>query len=57
MASGGKGGIVPFLSLCVLSAAFGVGDALVQAGMVGDLSLMCPQLVQVLFNFFDIIWF
>ncbi|KMZ68037.1 Equilibrative nucleotide transporter 3 [Zostera marina] len=46
VASGGKGGIVPFLSLCVLSAAFGVGDALVQAGMVGDLSLMCPQLVQ-----------
>lgn len=50
-ASGGKGGIGPFIGLCMISATFGVSDALVSGGMVGDLSLMCPHLVQVLSYF------
>lgn len=36
-----------FAGVCVVSAAFGVADAHVQGGMVGDLSLMCPEFVQV----------
>jgi len=33
--------------LCALSACFGVADAHVQGGMVGDLSFMCPEFIQV----------
>jgi equilibrative nucleoside transporter 1/2/3 len=39
----GKGGIVHYIGLCALSASFGVADALVQGGMVGDMSFMCPE--------------
>nr|XP_023909326.1 equilibrative nucleotide transporter 3-like [Quercus suber] len=42
----GKGGIGPFIGLCVLSACFGVADAHVQGGMLGDLSFMCPEFIQ-----------
>ncbi|XP_075667096.1 equilibrative nucleotide transporter 3-like isoform X2 [Castanea sativa] len=45
-ASSGKGGIGPFIGLCVLSACFGVADAHVQGGMLGDLSFMCPEFIQ-----------
>lgn len=37
------------ISLCALSACFGVADAHVQGGMVGDLSLTCPEFVQSFF--------
>lgn len=47
LATGGKGGIGVFVGLCIISAAFGVADAHVQGGMVGDLSLMCPEFIQV----------
>lgn len=46
LATGGKGGIGVFVGLCIISAAFGVADAHVQGGMVGDLSLMCPEFIQ-----------
>ncbi|GJT06833.1 equilibrative nucleotide transporter 3-like protein [Tanacetum coccineum] len=41
-----KGGIGPFIGVCVISAAFGLSDAHVQGGMVGDLSFMQPEFVQ-----------
>jgi len=31
------------------SAIFGVADGFVEGGMVGDLALMCPEFMQVLF--------
>ncbi|KAK7246611.1 hypothetical protein RIF29_41481 [Crotalaria pallida] len=46
LATSGKGGITPFIVLCVLCACFGVADAHVQGGMIGDLSLMCPEFIQ-----------
>lgn len=46
LATGGKGGIGVFIGLCIISAGFGVADAHVQGGMVGDLSLMCPEFIQ-----------
>ncbi|KAL2341971.1 hypothetical protein Fmac_009911 [Flemingia macrophylla] len=49
LATSGKGGIGPYIGLCVLAACFGVADAFVQGGMVGDLSLMCPEFIQSFF--------
>ncbi|URE32228.1 equilibrative nucleoside transporter [Musa troglodytarum] len=46
VATSGKGGIGVFIGVCVVSGAFGVADAHVQGGMVGDLSLMSPELIQ-----------
>ncbi|KDP20868.1 hypothetical protein JCGZ_21339 [Jatropha curcas] len=46
LATSGKGGIGPFLGICALVALFGISDAHVQGGMVGDLSLMCPEFIQ-----------
>jgi equilibrative nucleoside transporter 1/2/3 len=46
-ATAGSGGLAAFAGVCVVSAAFGVAGAHVQGGMVGDLSLMCPEFVQV----------
>ncbi|KAK7246610.1 hypothetical protein RIF29_41479 [Crotalaria pallida] len=46
LATSGKGGIAPFIVLCALCGCFGVADAHVQGGMVGDLSLMCPEFIQ-----------
>ncbi|KAK3184262.1 hypothetical protein Dsin_031548 [Dipteronia sinensis] len=45
-ATSGKGGTGTFIGICAVSAAFGLADAHVQGGMVGDLSLMTPELVQ-----------
>ncbi|KAJ0264941.1 hypothetical protein HA466_0013240 [Hirschfeldia incana] len=42
----GRGGIGPFIGLCAIVASFGLADATVQGGMIGDLSLMCPELIQ-----------
>ncbi|GJU58076.1 reverse transcriptase domain-containing protein [Tanacetum coccineum] len=36
----GRGGIGPFIAMCVISVAFGLADEYVQGGMVGDWSFM-----------------
>lgn len=46
LATSGKGGVGPFLGICLISAAFGIADALAQGGMVGDLALMRPEFIQ-----------
>ncbi|KAI8525343.1 hypothetical protein RHMOL_Rhmol13G0223400 [Rhododendron molle] len=46
LATSGKGGIGNYIGICVIVAAFGVADAHVEGGMVGDLSLMCPNFMQ-----------
>ncbi|KAF3320938.1 equilibrative nucleotide transporter 3-like protein [Carex littledalei] len=46
VATGSKGGIGPFIGVCITSACFGIADAHVQGGMVGDLSFMCPEFLQ-----------
>ncbi|CAL5006945.1 unnamed protein product [Urochloa decumbens] len=45
----GKGGIGPFIGICIISASFGVANGHVQGGMTGDLSLMCPEFIQSFF--------
>ncbi|KAG5378188.1 hypothetical protein IGI04_026030 [Brassica rapa subsp. trilocularis] len=42
----GKGGITPFLLLSIVSAGFSVASALVEGAMIGDLSCICPDLIQ-----------
>ncbi|XP_047946219.1 equilibrative nucleotide transporter 3-like [Salvia hispanica] len=49
IATSGKGGIGNYIGVCVFVAAFGVADAHVQGGMVGDLSFMCPEFMQSFF--------
>ncbi|KAK4491692.1 hypothetical protein RD792_002458 [Penstemon davidsonii] len=49
LASSGKGGIGNYIGICVLVGGFGVADAHVQGGMVGDLSFMCPEFIQSFF--------
>lgn len=46
LGTSGKGGIGTYFGICIVSGAFGVGDAFVQGGMIGDLSLMCPDFIQ-----------
>jgi len=46
LATSGKGGVGPFIGVCVLSASFGVADAFVQGGMFGDLSYMHTDFIQ-----------
>ncbi|XP_024028217.1 equilibrative nucleotide transporter 3 [Morus notabilis] len=46
LATHGNGGVVPYIGICVLVASFGVADALVQGGMVGDLAFMLPEFIQ-----------
>lgn len=46
LATSGKGGFGPFIGICAISAAFGIADAHVQGGMVGDLSFMPVELIQ-----------
>ncbi|XP_038902089.1 equilibrative nucleotide transporter 3-like [Benincasa hispida] len=46
LATSGKGGLGPFIGICIISAGFGIADAHVQGGMVGDLSFMNPELMQ-----------
>jgi equilibrative nucleoside transporter 1/2/3 len=43
----GRGGIGPFVGVCLASAVYGVADAHVQGGMVGELSYMRPEFLQV----------
>ncbi|XP_038973901.1 equilibrative nucleotide transporter 3-like [Phoenix dactylifera] len=47
VATSGKGGIGDFIVICTIAGAFGVADAHIQGGMIGDLSLMCPKFIQV----------
>ncbi|XP_059659977.1 equilibrative nucleotide transporter 3-like [Cornus florida] len=46
LATSGKGGIGTYIGICVIVAAFGVADAHVEGGMVGDLSFMSPEFIQ-----------
>ncbi|KAJ7948236.1 Equilibrative nucleotide transporter 3 [Quillaja saponaria] len=46
LATSGKGGLGTFIGICAISGAFGVADAHVQGGMVGDLSFMRPEFIQ-----------
>ncbi|KAK0579719.1 hypothetical protein LWI29_030331 [Acer saccharum] len=47
LGTSGKGGIGPFLGIWAIVACFGVTGAHVEGGMVGDLSFMCPEFIQV----------
>lgn len=49
LGTSGKGGIGNYIGICIFVAAFGIADAHVQGGMVGDLSFMCPEFMQVYF--------
>ncbi|KAL6657810.1 hypothetical protein ACP70R_005590 [Stipagrostis hirtigluma subsp. patula] len=49
VATSGRGGIAAFASVCVIAGGFGVADGHVQAGLTGDLSLMCPEFIQSFF--------
>ncbi|XVE49827.1 hypothetical protein DITRI_Ditri01bG0113300 [Diplodiscus trichospermus] len=46
LATSGKGGVGTFVGICVISGIFGVADAHVQGGMIGDLSYMRPEFIQ-----------
>ncbi|KAF3782283.1 Equilibrative nucleotide transporter 3 [Nymphaea thermarum] len=47
LARSGRGGINAYVGICAISGAFGIADAHVQGGMLGDLSLMRPEFIQV----------
>ncbi|KAG6776950.1 hypothetical protein POTOM_016741 [Populus tomentosa] len=49
LATSGRGGVGPFIGICAIVAAFGVADAHVQGGMVGDMAFMCPEFMQSFF--------
>ncbi|CAH1415720.1 unnamed protein product [Lactuca virosa] len=49
LATSGKGGIGNYIGICVFVAGFGVADAHVQGGMVGDLAFMKPEFMQSFF--------
>ncbi|KAM1008700.1 hypothetical protein ACFX2A_005209 [Malus domestica] len=49
VATSAGGGVGPYIGICACVAAFGVADAHVQGGMVGDLSLMRPEFIQSFF--------
>ncbi|XP_038712716.1 equilibrative nucleotide transporter 3-like [Tripterygium wilfordii] len=46
LATSGKDGVGPFVGICAIVACFGLSDALVQGGMVGDLCFMLPEFIQ-----------
>ncbi|KAL7262266.1 hypothetical protein ACSBR1_000612 [Camellia fascicularis] len=46
LATLGNGRIINFIGICIIVVAFGVADAHVQGGIVGDLSFMCPEFIQ-----------
>ena len=47
LATSGKGGVGPYVGICAIVGCFGVADANVEGGMIGDLSFMHPELIQV----------
>ncbi|XP_068668618.1 equilibrative nucleotide transporter 3-like [Aristolochia californica] len=46
LATSGRGGLGPFIGVCIISGAFGVADGFAQGGIVGDLSFMDPDFIQ-----------
>ncbi|KAK4345100.1 hypothetical protein RND71_035276 [Anisodus tanguticus] len=46
LATSRKGGLGSYIGICGIVATFGVVDALVKGGMMGDLSFMCPEFIQ-----------
>ncbi|KAL4368926.1 hypothetical protein GQ457_05G029680 [Hibiscus cannabinus] len=44
-----EGGLGSFIGICAFVASFGVADACVQGGVVGDLSFMLPEFIQSFF--------
>ncbi|KAI3731913.1 hypothetical protein L1987_63105 [Smallanthus sonchifolius] len=46
LVTSGKGSIGSYVAICLIVAAFGAADALIQGGMLGDLALMCPEFIQ-----------
>ncbi|KAE8672903.1 Equilibrative nucleotide transporter 4 [Hibiscus syriacus] len=46
VATSGRGGLGSFVSTCAIVAVFGAANALVQGGMIGDLSFMLPVFMQ-----------
>ncbi|XP_012434512.1 equilibrative nucleotide transporter 3 isoform X1 [Gossypium raimondii] len=49
LATSGRGGLGSFIGICAIVAFFGVADACVQGGIVGDLSFMLPDFIQSFF--------
>jgi solute carrier family 29 (equilibrative nucleoside transporter), member 1/2/3 len=49
VASSGGGGVAAFVAICLIAGGLGVADGHVQGGLTGDLSLMCPEFLQVPF--------
>ncbi|TYG96198.1 hypothetical protein ES288_A11G329600v1 [Gossypium darwinii] len=49
LATSGRGGLGSFIGICAIVAFFGVADAFVQGGIVGDLSFMLPDFIQSFF--------
>lgn len=47
LATSGSGGIGPYIGICAINGALGVAGAHVEGGIVGDLSFMCPEFIQV----------
>ncbi|XP_042421614.1 equilibrative nucleotide transporter 3-like [Zingiber officinale] len=45
LATMGKGGLGIFIGVCIASAVFGIACGYVSGGIVGDISLMCPELI------------
>ncbi|KAL6282226.1 hypothetical protein ACE6H2_013155 [Prunus campanulata] len=43
----GSGAIAPYIGICACVGASGVADAHFQGGMVGDLSFMRPEFIQI----------
>ncbi|XP_010455847.1 PREDICTED: equilibrative nucleotide transporter 4-like isoform X1 [Camelina sativa] len=46
LATKGHGGIGNYIVLCTIVASFGLADTTVKGGLIGDLSLMSPELIQ-----------
>ncbi|RZC79917.1 hypothetical protein C5167_042494 [Papaver somniferum] len=46
LATSGNGSLATYISLCSIVVIFGLGDGCVEGGMLGDLSLMCPEFIQ-----------
>ncbi|MCD7453304.1 Epsin-3, clathrin recruitment and traffic between the Golgi and endosome [Datura stramonium] len=50
LATSGTGGIGNYIGVCAIVGCFGAADAIVQGGMSGDLSFMCPEFIQSFFG-------
>ncbi|KAL0001819.1 hypothetical protein SO802_015600 [Lithocarpus litseifolius] len=46
LATSGKGGLGPFIGICIICAALGVADGLVHGGMLGELFFMQHEFIQ-----------